>query len=75
MATQSLMSLTPRERDILHHLARGLSNEQIAQELVISVYTVQNHVQNIFGKLEVSNRTMAVVVAYQRGLVAVIANS
>ncbi len=48
--------LTPREREILQLIAEGLSNRQIAEQLVIEVGTVKNHVHNILQKLEVSNR-------------------
>lgn len=48
--------LTPRELEILHLIAEGMSNRQIAEELVIEVGTVKNHVHNILQKLEVSSR-------------------
>jgi LuxR family maltose regulon positive regulatory protein len=75
MTTRNSAGLTSRERDVLDRLVRGCSNQQIAQQLFISVYTVQNHMHNIFGKLNVSNRTMAVTVAYQCGLVGADGNS
>lgn len=60
--------LTPREQEVLELLAQGLRNQDIADELVISVRTVKVHVSNILGKLEASNRTEAVAEARRRGL-------
>lgn len=68
---RSLMTLTQREREVLRYIARGLTNRQIARQLVVSVATIQNHVHSILEKLEVSNRTMAVVVAQHRDLLSV----
>jgi len=68
---RSLMSLTRRECEVLRCLALGYSNRQIARQLVVSVATVQNHIHNILEKLEVSNRTMAVVTAQRRGLLSI----
>ena len=53
--------LTARERDILGLLAKGYENQRIADELFISLKTVKTHVSNILSKLEVSDRTQAVV--------------
>jgi DNA-binding NarL/FixJ family response regulator len=61
--------LSEREREVLVRMARGLSNGEIAEELTISTHTVRHHVRNILAKLEVTNRTEAVHVAMQRGLV------
>lgn len=58
--------LTPREADTLLLLAAGLSNRQIAQELVVSLATVKCHVSNILGKMGVSSRTAAVVLLLRR---------
>lgn len=55
-----LMSLTPRERDLLAALESGQSNEQLAREFGVSVNTVKFHLRNLFGKLEVRNRTQAI---------------
>jgi LuxR family maltose regulon positive regulatory protein len=51
--------LTERELEVLHLIAAGASNEEIAERLVIAIGTVKRHVSNIFGKLTVSNRTQA----------------
>ena len=64
----SLNSLTPREREVLRLLARGLSAEAIAQQLTISRATVRNHIQRILAKLDVHNRLEAVVAAAKSGL-------
>jgi DNA-binding NarL/FixJ family response regulator len=61
--------LTPREHDVLNLLAQGLSNQSIAEALVVSVPTVKIHVSNILDKLDASNRTEAVVEARRRGLI------
>ena len=61
--------LTARERDILGLLAKGYENQRIADELFISLKTVNTHVSNILSKLEVSDRTQAVVYAFQHHLV------
>ena len=62
-------SLSEREQEVLLRMARGLSNGEIAAQLMISTNTVRHHVRNILAKLEVTNRTEAVHVAMQRGLV------
>lgn len=62
-------SLTNRERDVLGLLARGLCNKRIARELGIEVGTVKWHLRSLMGKLGVTARTQAVIVAAQRGLV------
>jgi DNA-binding NarL/FixJ family response regulator len=61
--------LTDRETAILTALARGLSNDDIAKELWVTQQTVKFHLTNIYRKLGVRNRTEAVRLAYQRGLV------
>jgi NarL family two-component system response regulator LiaR len=60
--------LTAREMDVLKLVARGLSNQEIAQELVISVATVYTHVSNILGKLHLASRTQAALYALREGL-------
>jgi DNA-binding NarL/FixJ family response regulator len=62
-------SLTARESDILEMLAKGLTNKQIASALTISDNTVRNHVNSIMEKLEVSDRTEAVTVGLQQGII------
>jgi two-component system, NarL family, response regulator LiaR len=62
-------ALSEREREVLVRMARGLNNGEIAAQLMISTNTVRHHVRNILAKLEVTNRTEAVHVAMQRGLV------
>lgn len=61
--------LTARERDILSLLAKGYDNQTIADELFISLKTVKTHVSNILSKLQVDDRTQAVVYAFQHRLV------
>jgi DNA-binding NarL/FixJ family response regulator len=61
--------LTPRERDVIAHLARGLSNKVIARDLGVSERTVKTHVSNILGKLGMTDRTQAAVYAVRHGLV------
>ncbi len=61
--------LTPREIEVLQLIAQGKSNKQIAVELVITERTCKFHVSSILSKLEASNRTEAVKIAAQRGLV------
>lgn len=62
-------NLTARERDILSLLAKGYDNQRIADELFISLKTVKTHVSNVLSKLAVSDRTQAVVYAFQHHLV------
>jgi len=63
--------LSARELDVLRHLGRGLSNQELATALGISETTVKAHLRAVFAKLDVTNRTEAVTCAYQMGLVSV----
>jgi DNA-binding NarL/FixJ family response regulator len=60
--------LTEREREVLDLIARGRTNADIAGQLTISLKTVQNHVSNIYGKLQVANRAQAAIRAREAGL-------
>lgn len=61
--------LTEREMEVLLLMAQGKSNQEIADELYIAVKTVKVHVSNILGKLEVHDRTQAVIYAFKHGLI------
>ena len=64
-----LPALTPRELEVLHLVARGMRNKEVAADLKISEETIQGHVKSILAKLSVHDRTAAVAVAIQRGIV------
>ncbi len=66
---ERLASLTDREMDVMELLAQGMTNKEIAVELVISERTVKFHVSSIFNKLGAGNRTEAVTIAARQGLV------
>lgn len=60
--------LTEREVEVLHLIAQGLNNQEIAQKFVLSPKTVRNHITNIFSKLQVADRAQAIVRAREAGL-------
>jgi DNA-binding NarL/FixJ family response regulator len=64
-----LDQLTERELEVLKLLARGLSNAQIAEELVLGEATIKTHVARVLDKLELQNRVQAAILAYETGLV------
>lgn len=68
-AAGGLVDLTDREREILRFVAQGMSNEEIADDLVISPATVKTHLARIMGKLDAHDRAQLVVAAYESGLV------
>jgi DNA-binding NarL/FixJ family response regulator len=66
---RDLAVLTPREREVLTLLGKGLSNTELARTLTLSEATVKTHVARIFAKLTLRDRAQAVVLAYEKGLV------
>jgi DNA-binding NarL/FixJ family response regulator len=71
VVSQRLSELTEREREVLVLIARGMNNDEIAEELVISPATSKTHVSRIMSKLEARDRAQLVVIAYESGLVTV----
>jgi NarL family two-component system response regulator LiaR len=63
--------LTPRELEVLKLIAQGLANKEIAEELTISEKTVKNHINNIFSKLHINDRSQAMLYAIRKGLAKV----
>ena len=66
---EELAVLTEREREVLVLIARGMSNDEIAEELVVSPATAKTHVSRVMGKLDARDRAQLVVIAYESGLV------
>jgi DNA-binding NarL/FixJ family response regulator len=69
-ATARLPQLSPRERQIMHLMAEGLTAEAIGNRLTVSVETVRTHVRNVIRKLQARNRVHAIAVALERGEIA-----
>ncbi|HEU5125750.1 MAG TPA: response regulator transcription factor [Verrucomicrobiae bacterium] len=70
LASRNLFEdLTARELEVLHQMAKGRANKEIGDVLNITEYTVKDHLKNILGKLRVTDRTEAVTVAVQRGII------
>ena len=67
--TRGARGLTERELQVLRHVAAGKTNKAIARELFVSEKTVERHVSNIFGKLDVPSRAAATAYAYEHKLV------
>ena len=66
---QAQVSLSGREREIIGLLARGLTGEQVAEELVLSTETVKTHIRNAMNKLEARNRVHAIAIALREGII------
>jgi DNA-binding CsgD family transcriptional regulator len=71
MSDDSIEQLSPREIEIIELVATGATNQQVAQDLTISVNTVKAHLRNIYAKLNVESRTEATLCAIQQGLITV----
>jgi DNA-binding NarL/FixJ family response regulator len=68
-AAADMATLTDREREVLRNVAQGLSSEEIAKALYLSVTTVKTHLARVFAKLGARDRAQAVVIAYESGLI------
>ena len=69
-ATASVPQLSPREREIMHLMAEGLTAEAIGAKIIVSVETVRTHVRNVIRKLQARNRVHAIAIALERGEIA-----
>jgi DNA-binding NarL/FixJ family response regulator len=69
-ATANVPQLSPREREIMHLMAEGLTAERIAESIGVSVETVRTHVRNVIRKLRARNRVHAIAIALERGEIA-----
>jgi DNA-binding NarL/FixJ family response regulator len=68
-AAARVTELTEREHDVLRHMARGATNGEIADALIVSEATIKTHVGAVFSKLGVRDRAAAIVFAYDHGIV------
>ena len=64
------LQLSPREREIMHLMAEGMTAERIGEEITVSVETVRTHVRNVIRKLQARNRVHAIAIALERGEIA-----
>lgn len=69
-STAKVPQLSPREREIMHLMAEGLTAEKIAAKITVSVETVRTHVRNVIRKLQARNRVHAIAIALERGEIA-----
>jgi DNA-binding NarL/FixJ family response regulator len=69
-ATAKVPQLSPREREIMHLMAEGMTAERIGEEISVSVETVRTHVRNVIRKLQARNRVHAIAIALERGEIA-----
>lgn len=66
---QNAWQLSPRELEVLEHMASGLTNQEIADKLFVSLPTIKTHSSNIYQKMNVKRRTQAIQTAIQSGLI------